>query len=182
MRKNWAIYAVVILAVGVIIGIFIFPYFATRPLSKGELLHLTVAQERQRASTESEHLLDGEFKIALKTDGIPANLKQAFAKVSRERSFEMADPGQKFQVTDVVLGESLPFRRLVFAGTQDNTWFVHYEHGGYAHSYYVIAFKVSPHGDANFKWGCPVAGVAKSLEELRTMVVACQLAKADSYW
>jgi hypothetical protein len=145
-------------------------------------LVLTLFYGRTRASTERKHLLDGQFKIVRKAEGMPANLKQAFSKVTREPSFEMADPGQKFQVTDVMLGQALPFRRLVFAGTQDNTWFVHYERGGYAHSYYVNAFKVNPHGDANFIWGCPVAGVAKSLEELRTMVAACQLAKADSYW
>ena len=181
MRERWAIYAAVILAVGLIIGIFVFPYFATRPLSKGELLHFTAAQKRQ-PSTESEHLLDGEFKIVWRTDGIPTNLKQAFSKVTRERSFEMADPGQNFQVTDVVLEKSMPRRRLVFAGTQDKTGFVHYEGGGFAHSYYVIAFKVNPRGDGSFEWGCPVTGVAKSLEELRTMVAVCQLANADSYW
>ena len=70
----------------------------------------------------------------------------------------------------------------MFAGAQDDQWFVHYERGGYAHSYYVAAFKVNPHGDANFEWGCSEVGVAKTVEELRTMVAACRLAKADSYW
>jgi len=44
MRKSWAIYAVVIVGVCLIIGIFVLPYFATRPLSKSDLLHQ--AQER----------------------------------------------------------------------------------------------------------------------------------------
>jgi len=39
MRKRWAIYALVILGVCLVIGLFVFPYFATRPLSKSELLH-----------------------------------------------------------------------------------------------------------------------------------------------
>jgi len=39
MTKSWAIYAVVTLGVCLIIGLFVVPYFATRPLSKGELLH-----------------------------------------------------------------------------------------------------------------------------------------------
>ena len=142
----------------------------------------TVAQEGQISSAESERLLDGQFKIVWKTDGIPASLKQAFSKITRQRSFAMADPGQKFQVTDVVLDNALPSRRLVFAGTQGDTWFVHYERGGYAHSYYVIALKLIPHSDAEFQWGCSVPGVAKSLEQLRTLVAACRLAKADSYW
>jgi len=94
----------------------------------------------------------------------------------------MADPGQKFQVTDVVLDRTLPFRRLVFAGTKDDIWFVHYEHGGIAHRYYVIAFKLTQHDDADFIWGCSMAGVAKSVEQLRAMVASCRPKKANDYW
>ncbi len=40
-EENWAIYAVVILILGVclIVGVIAFPFFAARPLSKSELLH-----------------------------------------------------------------------------------------------------------------------------------------------
>ena len=141
----------------------------------------TGAQEKP-SSIEREHRLDGQFKLVSKTEDIPAHVKQVFSKISRQPSFAMANPGEEFQDTDQVIDRTLPWRRLVFAGTQDDKWFVHYEHGGYAHSYYVTAFKVNPHGAANFEWGCSVVGVAKTLEELRTMVAACRLAKADSYW
>ena len=75
----------------------------------------------------------------------------------------MANPGQKFQATDVVLDRTLPFRRLVFAGAQNDKWFVHYEEGGYAHGYYVVAFKVDSQGDAHFIWGCSGIDGAKTL-------------------
>lgn len=142
---------------------------------------VAVAQQDQSSAAEREHLLDGQIKVVSKTEGIPANVKQAFSKIARQPSFDMANPGQKFQATDVVL-RKLPWRRLVFAGVQDDRWFVHYERGGIAHSYHVIALKVDPHGDAHFVWGCSVADSAKSLEQLRTMVSACQLADAESYW
>ena len=74
-------------------------------------------------------------------------------------------------------------RRLLHSpGVQDNTWFVHYERGGYAHSYYVVAFKADPHGDAHFAWGCSVADGAKTLEQLRGLVSNCQLSNAQGYW
>ena len=145
-------------------------------------LPLGAAAQQQPSSIEKERRLDGQFKLVSKTEDIPANVKHAFSKISREPSFAMANPGKEFQATDYVVDRALPWRRLVFAGTQDEKWFVHYEHGGYAHSYYVAAFKVNSHGEANFEWGCSVGGVAKTLEELRTMVAACRLAKADSYW
>jgi hypothetical protein len=141
----------------------------------------TVAQQDQHSSVDREHFLDGQFRVVSETEGIPTNLKQAFSKISREPSFSMANPGEKFQVTDVVLDRALPWRRLVFAGVQGDKWFVHYERGGRAHSYYVVAFKSDSHGDAHFVWGCPITGV-KTLEQLRTMVATCQLSDAESYW
>ena len=74
----------------------------------------------------------------------------------------MANPKQRFQATDVVIDQKLPWRRLVFAGVQDDKWFIHYERDGYAHSYYVAAFKANSHGDALFLWGCGVGKNAKT--------------------
>jgi hypothetical protein len=120
--------------------------------------------------------------VVSKTEAIPTNVKQAFSKISRQPSFAMANPGQRFQATDVVLDRTLPFRRLVFAGVQDDRWFVHYEKGGYAHGYYVVAFKVDPHGDAHFVWGCSGVDGGKTLEQLTRIAADCQLSKAESYW
>jgi hypothetical protein len=142
---------------------------------------VAVAQQDQSSVAEREHLLDGQLKVVSKTEGIPANVKQAFSKIAREPSFAMANPGQKFQATDVVF-RKLPWRRLVFAGVQNDRWFVHYERGGRAHSYYVVALKVDPHGDAHFVWGCSVADSAKTVEQLRSMVATCRLSNEGSYW
>jgi hypothetical protein len=143
---------------------------------------VAVAQHDQRSSAEREHLLDGQFKLLSKTESIPDNVKQAFSKISRQTPFVMANPGQPFQVTDEVFYRKLPWRRLVFAGVQDDRWFLHYERGGLAHSYYVVSFRADSHGDARFLWGCGLGESVKTLERLRTMVATCQLADAESYW
>lgn len=142
----------------------------------------TAAHQQQSSSTERGHILDGQFKVVSNTEDIPANVKKAFSTMTRQTSFEMANPGQAFQVTDEGTYRRLPWRRLVFAGVQGDDWFLHYERGGLAHSYYVVAFKADFHGDARFVWGCGVGESAKTLEQLRTMVATCKLADTESYW
>ncbi len=137
---------------------------------------------KQLPPAEKEHILDGPFTDVTKTESMPPTVKQAFAKITGEPSFALANPGQKFQVTDVNPNRALPRRRLIFAGVQGDEWFVHYERGGLAHSYYAVAFKVEPHGAAHFFWGCSVADRAKTLEQLRSMVAACRLSEEESYW
>ncbi|MGO9211660.1 MAG: hypothetical protein ACLPXM_15375 [Terriglobales bacterium] len=91
-------------------------------------LSLTALAQQNRhllSAAEREHLLDGQFKVLSTTEGIPANVRQAFAKITRQPSLALADPGQKYQVTDVVIDRNLPFRRLGFAGVKDDMWFVH---------------------------------------------------------
>ena len=78
---------------------------------------LTAQQFHTRLSpAQKEHILDGQFNEVTKAEAIPVNAKQAFVKITGELSFAMANPGQKYQVTDVVVDGGLPRRRLVFAG------------------------------------------------------------------
>src|SRR5438093_1868429 len=81
-----------------------------------------IAQQNrhQLSAAEREHILDGQFKVVLTTEGFPLKVKQAFSEIARQASFAMANPGQKYQVTDVVVDRNLPFRRLVFAGVKDD--------------------------------------------------------------
>jgi hypothetical protein len=143
-----------------------------------------VAQQQghQLSAAEKEHILDGQFKVVSTTAGMPANVKQAFSEITREPSFALANPGQKYQVTDVVVDRNLPFRRLVFAGVNADKWFVHYERGGRGHGYYVLVFKVDPHGDAHFVWGGSGPNGAKNLEQLRKMVATGQLSDGENYY
>lgn len=138
-------------------------------------------QGHQLSASEKEHILDGQFKVVSTTEGIPANVKQAFSEITREPSFALANPGQKFQVTDAVVDRNLPIRRLVFAGVKADKWFVHYERGGRGHGYYVLVFKVDQHGDTRFVWGGSGPNGAKNLEQLRNMVDTGNLSDGENY-
>jgi hypothetical protein len=135
------------------------------------------------SAAEKEHILDSPFAEVTKTEAIPANVKQAFAKITGEPSFALADPGQKYQVTDVVIGRGLPRRRLIFAGVRGDEWFVHYEVGGRGHSYCVLLFKVYPQDRVQFVWGGVGSHGAKNLYQLRKMVAAGQFSdEIQNYW
>jgi hypothetical protein len=135
----------------------------------------------QLSPAERQHILDGEFKVISTTDGIPTKVEQAFTEITREPSFALANPGQKYQAGDVVVDRSLPRRRLVFAGVSDNKWFMHYERGGRGVGYYVVVFRADPHGNAHFVWGGSGTNRAKSLEQLRKMIAAGQFSDAANY-
>jgi hypothetical protein len=119
----------------------------------------------------------------MKTEAMPADVKQAFATITGEPSFALANPGQKYQATDVVVERGLPRRRLVFAGVRGDEWFVHYELGGIGHSFCVLLFKVDPQSRLQFVWGGAGFHGAKNLDELRKMVAAGQFSdETQNYW
>ncbi len=135
------------------------------------------------SSVEREHILDGPFTVVAITEALPAKVKRAFAQITGEHSFALANPGQKYQVTDVLSDPRLPSRRLVFAGTKGDEWFIHYERGGYAHGYFVIVFKVDSQSIVQFLWGGAGFHRAKDLEELRKIVAGGQFSDDKAvYW
>lgn len=109
--------------------------------------------------------------------------KQAFTVITGEQTFALANPGQKYQVTDVIHEPGLPFRRLLFAGAKDNEWFIHYEHGGIGHGYSVVVFTIDSQNRLHFLWGGAGCEGAKELEDLRKMIATGRFSDdAVFYW
>src|SRR5689334_1918374 len=92
---------------------------------------------------------------------LPAEHKKAMQDVSRFREVQgvtglpptivalcadhngkIAEPGQKWQVTDVASDDTLPSKRLVWAVTDGGYYVVHYESGGIAHAFHVLVVKL----------------------------------------
>jgi hypothetical protein len=69
----------------------------------------------------------------------------------------LADPGQPFQVTDVVFDDTLPWRRLFWAVTDGHTYLVHYEAGGIGHSFHLLLVS-STAGGAKVLWHAAADG------------------------
>lgn len=51
---------------------------------------------------------------------------------------KLAEPGQSWNPTDVVIDPTLPGTRLIWAAVGDEYYLVHYERGGIAHTYHIL--------------------------------------------
>jgi len=141
----------------------------------------TLRFHKQLSKSQKAHILDGPFRTIATTEAMPATVKQAFTEIAGEHSFALANPGEKYQVTDVVSEAELPFRRLVFAGANGDEWFIHYERGGRGHSYSVIVFKIYAPYRLRFLWGGAGFRAAANLQELQKMVAAGHFADDAAY-
>jgi hypothetical protein len=123
------------------------------------------------SNAEKQHILDGQFTLVDSTQAMPEPVKNAFALITRKQGFELANPGQKYQATDVIEGGHLTTRRMILAGANRDKWFIHYEHGGIGHSYAVVVF-AKTQGGWEFFWGGVAFERAKDLEDLRKKIAA----------
>src|SRR5262249_32462524 len=120
------------------------------------------------SSPQAPHILHDDFAVLRTTGAIPQSCKEAFSRFAGDEGFDMADPGQQFQVGDV-LQKGLPRRRLIFAGTSSGKCFVHYEQGGIGHSYYLSVLDISARGP-KLLWNAAGIGPAANLQELRSAI------------
>jgi Tol biopolymer transport system component len=134
------------------------------------------------SAAEKAHILDGEFTIEKQVDRLPDSLKSAFEVLAKQNGFAMANPGEKYQETDVISELGLPSRRLIFAGISKDRYFIHYEKGGIFHSYHLAVFDVSPTGKVTFHWGGAGGPAANDLAQLRKMVSAGAFADDLAYY
>ena len=83
----------------------------------------------------------------------------------------LADPGQKWQATDVIMEPNLPGKRLIWAAIGSDYYVVHYERGGIAHSFHIFVARVAGNDtQPKVVWralGGPFKDYAAFLEALR---------------
>ena len=85
------------------------------------------------------------------------NLPPGIAALSTGENGKMADPGQKWNATDLIIDPTPPGKRLIWAGVEDGYYVVHYERGGIAHSYNILVAKLT-NSTAKPKLGCAMGG------------------------
>jgi hypothetical protein len=142
-----------------------------------ERFHKTLAKR------ERQQMLEGEFRLVTSTELLPMQVKEAFTEVTCLRRFALANPGEKYQVTGVVVEPGLPFRRMILAGVSGNRWLIHYEHGGIGHSTAVILFDMDSDGKVRFVWGGSGSESVKSVSALRSAIGAGRFSDGGIfYW
>lgn len=100
-----------------------------------------LSPEHRKALQESSH-----FHEVRAT----ANLPLAVIALCADESGRLAEPGQKWEATDVITDTTLPRKRLIWAAIAGEYYVVHYERGGYAHSFHVLVAMLTK-GDAKPK-------------------------------
>lgn len=89
---------------------------------------------------------------------------------------KLAEPGQKWNATDVITDPTLPGKRLIWAAVGGEYYIVHYERGGIAHTYHVLVAKLTQ-GNAkpNLIW----RGVGGPLKDYAAFLIALRNGKLD---
>jgi hypothetical protein len=118
----------------------------------------------EMSQSAKELFLQGDFSTVKDVRALPAPVLRVFIRT-------MANPGEYFHATDVIVFESLPWRRLIFAGVSRDRCFVHYEQGGRGHSYLLALFNVTSKDEMKPVWlgYCPAR--AATFEDLRSWFV-----------
>ena len=69
---------------------------------------------------------------------VTSNLPPAITALCTDGKGKLAEPGQKWEATDVISDATLPRKRLIWAAVSGSYYVVHYERGGFAHSNHVL--------------------------------------------
>jgi hypothetical protein len=112
--------------------------------------------------------LDGDIVIIEDVKALPRPVLQAFTEIGGSRPI-MANPGERFEATDLISDSSIPRKRLIFAGVSGNRCFVHYEQGGRGHSYVLALFALTSADTMNPIWQGQ-CGPAANIRDLRSQV------------
>ena len=130
---------------------------------------------------QREHLRAEQWASIVSVATLPAEVREALRDLFRSSTLALADPGQEFQVTDVIMKPDLPIRRLVLAGCSTDHCVVYYERGGIAHTFSVVLLR-RDQGTAKFEWGGAAPRNVATLDELKTLILAGKIKGGQAYW
>jgi hypothetical protein len=148
----WLTIVSVLLIPVIALGVFYFKYRVQMAEDEANLQKLLQTKPDSEpvlpklSRTERDHLLDGAFSEVRDVASIPPEVRKNFLTFVQAEKFEMANPGEEFQVSDYVDKPGLPWQRLILAGRSSDKFFLHYEHGGIALSFHLVVFDMKNAG------------------------------------
>jgi hypothetical protein len=151
------------------------------------LLGAWVAYSQPKAGEASwtpalrDHVRTERFVPVRTVATLPPNVRDSLNDLFGSKTLEMADPGQPFQATDVMVTPRLPARRLVAAGCSADHCLVYYERGGFAHVHQIVLFSTTV-ATAHLVHGGVAAGGLTDLEQIRDALVSGKVMSGSKYW
>jgi hypothetical protein len=117
---------------------------------------------------ERRAFLARDYKILRRVSDLPMGIQRLYT-VKGGSQIAMADPGKRFETTDVITDPTLPTRRLVFAGVDQDRAFIHYEQGGIGRFFRIEFFYLKSPETAVGAWR-GFYGPARCIEDLRRLM------------
>lgn len=106
------------------------------------------------SSSERQKLLAEHFVEVRGITAFPSSCKRGFSALAHTPDFELANPGQPYQATDVIgRGPRLPWRRLLIGGVSSDRCIIFYVIGGFAPFRAAVVLDISKK-DPVLVWGC----------------------------
>lgn len=121
------------------------------------------------SAAQAEEFLDGNFSVITDMRNLPSPVLAAFTERGGSR-LGIANPGQKFRATDVVVDVTMPSKRLILSGVSGEKVFVHYEQGGIGLSNVLALFAVPLKERLQPVWGGYCRAPAGNVQELQAWV------------
>jgi hypothetical protein len=106
-------------------------------------------------NSSARQLVTDRFTLADDLRKVDPEVLELF--YSRVPKREIANRGERFNKTDVVMGDALPFRRFVLAGYSSTMWFILYEVEGIGYHHHLVIFSK----DAKWAVAGSVTGILK---------------------
>ncbi len=128
------------------------------------------------------HMQGEQFAIVTSVRGLPLGVRDLLQKMFGTVSLDIAEPGARFQATDVLVTPPLPIRRLVLAGcSRDFHCLVYYERGGIAHTWQVMLFQWTPEA-TRFEWGGAAPAGLATIDDVRKAILSGAIKGQSGPW
>ena len=127
------------------------------------------------------HIRGERFSPLATVAALPASVRNALGSLFGSKTLDMADPGQPFQATDVMVMPRLPARRLLAAGCSPDHCLVYYERGGFAHIHQIVLFSTTD-AAARLVHGGVAAGGLADLDQVKDALASGKVMGGSKYW
>jgi hypothetical protein len=143
------------------------------------------SQPRQASSALSaplrSHVKNERFDVVTSARGLPLGVRDALQALFGTATLDIAEPGGKFQATDVIVHPRLPIRRMVAAGCSTDHCLVYYERGGIAHTWHAALFHWTP-AATRFEWGGVAPRDLAGVDQVRAAVLSGAVKGSNTVW
>jgi hypothetical protein len=127
------------------------------------------------------HLSEERFGIVTSIRGLPLGVRNELQTLFGSPALDIAEPGDTFQATNVIVDPKLPIRRLVAAGCSTDHCIVYYERGGTTHTWRLALFHWTPDA-TRFEFGGSAPRGLASIDDLRNALLSGSIKGPTRVW